>query len=38
MTPDMSNDLTTLGVLALIAWAVLVVVVVYTAWKETRRG
>ncbi len=38
MTPDMTNDLTTLGVLALIAWVALVVVVVYTAWKETRRG
>jgi hypothetical protein len=36
MTPDMTNDLTTLGVLAAIAWVTLIVVVVYTAWKETR--
>ena len=36
MTPDMSSDLATLGVLALIAWAALAVAIVYELWKEIK--
>jgi hypothetical protein len=38
MTPDLTSDLTTLGILAVVAWFALVAVVVYGAWKDSRRG
>ena len=38
MIPDLTSDLTTLGVIAVVCWFVFVGVVAYGAWKDSRRG
>jgi hypothetical protein len=38
MSPDMAADGTVLGVIAAVCWIALIAVVVYGAWRGSRRG